>query len=673
MSLLYSDLKVPTSAYNLDTPTTLTISGTTVSRATMAGTVASTPPLTGQQIHDNFLVVAYGVKAVETRATALEALGQVTGAAATGYLKYNGLVDLDGAMFGGSPWSVTGSVAITGGALTVASALSTQVQVNGGTVLATLYLPAATYSSTANYISSIWLKGSSVSVTDANTFTMTGTVNLSGVTKTAGWTFTVSVNGGVATTVTVTLSSGSGATNIASDIQSAITAAGAGVSSYLSCAASTNFIKFTGAGGAYTVSIAGTGTIQTVINGIAGPWNLWDLSSRITFSNPSANYVAISGYATVSSNFIFTKPGSNDLMTAIGTVAGMGFVGNVTPTIYHTVRLVSSSTNLNFKANLYAPSITTNTLTISSLAITGGLAVTGNVVVTGAISATTDISASGNVTVGASVSTTTQVTGLFKVKYPGFNNIISADASGNLIVVDIYAAATYGSFIVQPGYWGALPSLSVDAAGTLNVGSIGGVPAMTVNGAGLLKTKNIQVLSATPLAGTSCLFLATSYAGAGWAGSSDILGYSGGIKANTLASVSNATFGGVTTLGGGLVAATLGTATTGTTLIVDGSGNIRPTSSDIRLKKNIQPINYGLKDLLNIRGVTFNWKDPTEGQETLRNLGFIAQEVREIFPEVVFGDESKEMLSINATYLIPVIVEAIKTLNNKIEELKSLQ
>ena len=52
--------------------------------------------------------------------------------------------------------------------------------------------------------------------------------------------------------------------------------------------------------------------------------------------------------------------------------------------------------------------------------------------------------------------------------------------------------------------------------------------------------------------------------------------------------------------------------------------------SDRKLKTNIVDTKYGLKDVLNLRGVDFNWKEKREG---VRDVGFIAQEVQEIVPE----------------------------------------
>ena len=62
------------------------------------------------------------------------------------------------------------------------------------------------------------------------------------------------------------------------------------------------------------------------------------------------------------------------------------------------------------------------------------------------------------------------------------------------------------------------------------------------------------------------------------------------------------------------------------------------TNSDRRLKKNINDIPYGLSEVLQLRGVEFDWKKKRSG---VHDIGVIAQEVEEIIPEIVNKKESK--------------------------------
>jgi hypothetical protein len=95
------------------------------------------------------------------------------------------------------------------------------------------------------------------------------------------------------------------------------------------------------------------------------------------------------------------------------------------------------------------------------------------------------------------------------------------------------------------------------------------------------------------------------------------------------------------------------------------SGDLNSTS-DERLKKNIKPIDNALADICQLEGVTFDWKDTgTQGQ------GFIAQQVEPIIPDVVNTDEDTGMKSINYVGLIGHLVEAIKSQQTQIDDLKA--
>ena len=89
------------------------------------------------------------------------------------------------------------------------------------------------------------------------------------------------------------------------------------------------------------------------------------------------------------------------------------------------------------------------------------------------------------------------------------------------------------------------------------------------------------------------------------------------------------------------------------------------TTSDERTKENIQTLENALDSILNLRGVKFNWKE-----SGLQSMGLIAQETMNVVPEVVSEDE-RGMLSIRYGNLVGLLVESIKTLNQRIEDLES--
>ncbi len=95
-------------------------------------------------------------------------------------------------------------------------------------------------------------------------------------------------------------------------------------------------------------------------------------------------------------------------------------------------------------------------------------------------------------------------------------------------------------------------------------------------------------------------------------------------------------------------------------LATDDQGNIMVSSpSDERLKHNIHTIDDALDKVLGLRGVQYEWND-TERFGTQKEIGFVAQEVQEILPEIV--RDNGEYLSLNSKNIVAVVVEAIKEL-----------
>ena len=90
-------------------------------------------------------------------------------------------------------------------------------------------------------------------------------------------------------------------------------------------------------------------------------------------------------------------------------------------------------------------------------------------------------------------------------------------------------------------------------------------------------------------------------------------------------------------------------------------------SSDRRLKTNIQTVPNALDKALQLRGVTYEWKD---GREKGNRLGFIAQEVAEILPEVV--DKTGEFYTMQYAPLTAILVEAIQEQQKEIDEQKKI-
>ena len=100
----------------------------------------------------------------------------------------------------------------------------------------------------------------------------------------------------------------------------------------------------------------------------------------------------------------------------------------------------------------------------------------------------------------------------------------------------------------------------------------------------------------------------------------------------------------------------------GTNLVCGGTVT---ASSDEKIKENITTIENALEKVLNLRGVEFDRKS-----DGVHSIGFIAQEVEKIFPDLVFGTDPKSIAYQN---FVAILVEAIKELNQKVDRLTNNQ
>lgn len=84
--------------------------------------------------------------------------------------------------------------------------------------------------------------------------------------------------------------------------------------------------------------------------------------------------------------------------------------------------------------------------------------------------------------------------------------------------------------------------------------------------------------------------------------------------------------------------------------------------SDINFKENISTVHNALETVGQLRGVSFNWKESGEP-----SYGVIAQEMENVLPELVHGDDPKR---VNYNGIIGVLIEAVKELKAEVDNLK---
>jgi hypothetical protein len=108
---------------------------------------------------------------------------------------------------------------------------------------------------------------------------------------------------------------------------------------------------------------------------------------------------------------------------------------------------------------------------------------------------------------------------------------------------------------------------------------------------------------------------------------------------------------------------------------IDASNDVVAFStSDKRLKENIQPIPNALDKISKIGGYTFDWRTEEDlvslhGHEG-SDVGVIAQEIESILPNIVTTRDNGYK-AVKYEKIVPLLIQCIKELKDEIDDLKS--
>ena len=95
------------------------------------------------------------------------------------------------------------------------------------------------------------------------------------------------------------------------------------------------------------------------------------------------------------------------------------------------------------------------------------------------------------------------------------------------------------------------------------------------------------------------------------------------------------------------------------------------SSSDRRLKDNIEVISNPIEKVQQLKGVTWDWNDnASEIQKSLPNVGIIAQDVEKVLPQLV-KDRDNGYKGVDYDKIVGLLIESIKDQQKQIDELKS--
>jgi hypothetical protein len=256
----------------------------------------------------------------------------------------------------------------------------------------------------------------------------------------------------------------------------------------------------------------------------------------------------------------------------------------------------------------------------------------------------------------------------------------SFTGNSNLVTLGTITTGTWNATTIGTAYGGTgltsftnggavyATSTSALTTGTLPIASGGTGITTTPTSGSLLVGTSAGAYTSTTLTGTSNRITVTNT--------------SGTITLSTpqdIATGSNPQFG---SLG-------VGTASSGTAGSIRATNDITSWYSDERLKTNIEAIPNALDKVMTLRGVTFNANELAEsfGYSSKENqVGVLASDVKAVLPEAVKPapfdliriDENTEISRSGEDYqtvqyekLVPLLIEAIKELNEKVKMLES--
>ena len=96
------------------------------------------------------------------------------------------------------------------------------------------------------------------------------------------------------------------------------------------------------------------------------------------------------------------------------------------------------------------------------------------------------------------------------------------------------------------------------------------------------------------------------------------------------------------------------------------------SSSDRSLKKNIKELGSATHQINKLRPVYFDWKDDVNIQSKSKQIGFIAQEVKDVYPELVMGrDEVNPYYSVEYSKMVAILTKGFQEQDERICKMES--
>ena len=337
------------------------------------------------------------------------------------------------------------------------------------------------------------------------------------------------------------------------------------------------------------------------------------------------------------------------------TVAGITSTGAITG----TSSLATAGLTTSGSITISAGSITASSGTLSVAGITSSNAITAQTTFSAAgltstssltVSAGSLTASSGTLTV-AGVSSAQAITGTTTLYAAGMESTAAVTAATTIYGAGIHSsAAVTAATAVHAAGVASSASLTVSAgsltasSGTLTVAGVSSAQAIT----------GTTTLYAAGMESTAAVTAATTIYGAGIHSSAAVTGtatlFAAGIESTAAITAASSLHAASVTSSGAISATSFS------------------TTSDLRFKTNVTSLENRADRLLELRGVSFRWRDEARFDNDT-HFGFIAQDVEAVFPEIVRENDSG-MRSLQVDAVGPLLVEAFRNLQQRVIDLE---
>jgi len=115
------------------------------------------------------------------------------------------------------------------------------------------------------------------------------------------------------------------------------------------------------------------------------------------------------------------------------------------------------------------------------------------------------------------------------------------------------------------------------------------------------------------------------------------------------------------------------TGLTGAAVVIDSNGQLGTISSSRRYKQDIQPMADVSERLMTLRPVKFRYKQPNAQGEKPIQYGLIAEEVAEVFPELVVRDKAGQPETVAYHVLPTLLLNELQMQHRQLAEVSTLK